>query len=123
VQLDEIHIRTSVTCKNGKLTGVNDEGEIATSIHCFMISSLLSKNKDVAALVPETLSILLKSVIKTVTLSGYSIIIVITDGNRINKKCFIYLLDVLLPLTSQLMSQIRTIKNDQFSCFLIQFIF
>ena len=41
VQLDEIHIRPCVTFKNGRLTGTNEEGETATSIHCFLISSLL----------------------------------------------------------------------------------
>ena len=52
VQLDEIHIRPCVTLKNGRLTGTNEEGETATSIHCFLISSLLSNNKDVVALIP-----------------------------------------------------------------------
>ena len=94
VQLDEIHIRPCVTYKNGRLTGTNEEGETATSIHCFLISSLLSNNKDVVALVPakkittEKLCSFLKSVLKTVTSAGYSVISIINDGNRINKKMF-----------------------------------
>ena len=87
VQLNEIHIRPCVTLKNGRLTGTNEEGETATSIHCFLISSLLSNNKDVVALVPtkkitaEKLCSLPKSVLKIVTSSGYSVISIITDGN------------------------------------------
>ena len=101
VQLDEIHIRPCVTLKNGRLTGTNEEGETATSIHCFLISSLLSNNKDVVALVPakkitaEKLCSLLKAVLKIVTSSGYSVISIITDGNRINKKMFHLIADCL----------------------------
>ena len=92
--LDEIHIKPGVTYKNSKLTGTNDDGDIATSIHCFMITSLLSNNKDVVALVPATkitaeqLCTLTKSILQRLASSGYRVISIITDGNRINRKMF-----------------------------------
>ena len=92
--LDEIHIKPGVIYKNSKLTGTNDDGDIATSIHCFMITSLLSNNKDVVALVPATkitaeqLCKLTKSILQRLASSGYRVISIITDGNRINRKMF-----------------------------------
>ena len=123
VQLDEIHIRPCVTLKNGRLTGTNKEGETATSIHCFLISSLLSNNKDVVALFPakritaEKLCSLLKSVSKIVTSSGYSVISIITDGNRINKKIFHLIADC--PSTTDLPVHITNPYNQERPIFLV----
>ena len=123
VQLDEIHIRPCVTLKNGRLTGTNEEGETATSIHCFLISSLLSNNEDVVALVPakkitaEKLCSLLKSVLKIMTSSGYSVISIITDGNGINKKMFHLIADC--PSTTDLPVHITHPYNQERPIFLL----
>ena len=118
VQLDKIHIRPCVTYKNGRLTGTNKEGETATSI-----SSLLSNNKDVVALLPtkkitaEKLCSLLKSVLKTVTSSGYSVISIITDGNRINEKMFHLIAGC--PSTTHLPVYITNLYNQERPIFLL----
>ena len=55
LQLDEIHIKPKLTYQNGKLIGNsgNNITGYANRIHTFMISSVLSSNKDVVALLPE----------------------------------------------------------------------
>ena len=92
ILLDEIHIKPCITYKNSKLSGATDKGATATSLHCVMISSLLSSNKDVAALIPaknltaENLCNILKSLLKRLVEAQYNVISIISDGNRINKK-------------------------------------
>ena len=94
ILLDEIHIKPCVNYKNSKLSGATDEGATATSLHCFMISSLLSSNKDAAALIPaknltaENLCNILKSLLKRLVEAQYNVISIISDGNRINRKLF-----------------------------------
>ena len=53
-QLDEIHIKPKMTYQNGKLIGNsgNNITRQANRIQTFMISSVLSSNKDVVALIP-----------------------------------------------------------------------
>ena len=47
IQLDEIHIKSNVAYQNGKLIG-----HAKNRIQCFMLSSILSNNRDVVSLVP-----------------------------------------------------------------------
>ena len=91
--LDEIHVKSLLTYKNGKLIG-STEKDIATTIHCFMITSLFSSNKDIVRFVPakkmpaEELLMHLKNVLLVVRKADYRVVSIITDGNRINKKLF-----------------------------------
>jgi hypothetical protein len=52
--LDEIYVQPRATHKGGHVIGmaVNSPLEQATTVQSFMLCSLLSSNKDVAALVP-----------------------------------------------------------------------
>jgi hypothetical protein len=52
--LDEIYVQSRATYKGGNVTGmaVNSPLEHATTVQTFVLCSLLSSNKDVAALVP-----------------------------------------------------------------------
>ena len=54
IQLDEIHIKSNVAYQNGKLVGhaENQSVKSANRIQCFMLSSILSNNRDVVSLVP-----------------------------------------------------------------------
>ena len=94
LMLDEIHVKPQLSFKNSSLTGCDDDNNLATSIHCFMISSLRSKYKEVVKLVPaktmdaEKLLTCLKSVLRSLVQAGYKVVSVITDGNRINKRLF-----------------------------------
>ena len=46
-----VHVKPLLTYKNGKLIG-STEKDIATTIHCFMITLLFSSNKDIVRFVP-----------------------------------------------------------------------
>ena len=93
VLLDEIHVKPLLSYKNGKLTGCSEK-EIATTIHCFMISSIFSSNKDVVKFLPakkmpaENLLPYMNNVVMMVRKAGFRVVSIITDGNRINKKLF-----------------------------------
>jgi hypothetical protein len=52
--LDEIYVESRATYKGGNVTGMADNSplEHATTVQTFVLCSLLSSNKDVAALVP-----------------------------------------------------------------------
>ena len=54
IQLDEIHIKSKFSYQSGKLIGTadNNDQKPATRSQCFMISSVLSNNKDVVSLIP-----------------------------------------------------------------------
>ena len=66
----------------------------ANRIQCFMLSSILSNNRDVVSLVPvqqmtsSYLCDLTKQVITNVTNAGYTVISIISDNNVVNRKMF-----------------------------------
>ncbi|XP_042896693.1 transposable element P transposase [Parasteatoda tepidariorum] len=66
----------------------------ATTLQCFMISSLFSKNKDVVGLFPmknqtaTDLLPILHKILEILKLAGYAILTIISDNNRINRKAF-----------------------------------
>ena len=107
IQLDEIHIKSNVAYQNGKLIGYaeNQSVKSANRIQCFMLSSILSNNRDVVSLVPvqqmtsSYLCDLTKQVITNVTNAGYTVISIISDNNVVNRKMFMSLsgFDHLMP--------------------------
>ena len=104
VLLDEIHVKKGLSYKGGKIYGASvNSDEPATTIQAFMISSLLSKHKHVAALYPvckltaDTLLDLTHKVLAFLHDIGYKVVSLIADNNRVNRKMFEKLCDG--PLT------------------------
>ena len=99
LQLDEIHVKPKVSYQSGQLYGnaSNRDQKQANRIQVFMISSVLSSNKDVVSLVPvqkmtaQDLCSMTQEVIKTVTAAGYNIVAILSDNNVINRKMFMEL--------------------------------
>ena len=98
--LDEIYVKPMVSYKAGRIIGTSENSNSeATTILAFMISSVLSKNKDIIALYPVrnlTLEILLKfmkQVLEIVHKCQFTILAIISDNNRINRNMFTALCD------------------------------
>ena len=93
--LDEIYVKPQLLFKNGTLNGCDDDNNLATLIiHCFMISSLRSTYKEVVKLISaktkdaDKLLTFLNSVLRCFLQTGFKVVSMITDGNRINKRLF-----------------------------------
>ena len=103
IQLDEIHIKSKLSYQSGKLIGTadNNDQKPATRIQCFMISAVLSNNKDVVSLIPvEKMKFQdLCKMTLDVTQSGFTIVSIISDNNIVNRKMFLLLsgTDHLVP--------------------------
>lgn len=90
MMVDEIHIKAQMDYKGGNIVGAAfNSTEAATSAFLCMISSILSKVKDVVHILPvesmkaETLHDILKKVILGLEEMGFRVICVITDNNTI----------------------------------------
>lgn len=98
LMLDEIYVSPKVSYKGGSLNGFaeNDSSDLvkATTVQAFMISSVLSKHKDVAALVPVTnmdatfLHSCTMKVLELTEKAGFRIVALISDNNRVNRNMF-----------------------------------
>lgn len=95
--LDEIHVATQVSYKEGKLEGSASNSTStseANTAQVFMISSLLSKSKDVVGIVPvknlnaEMLHEMIRKVLQLLHSIGYLVTCVISDNNRVNRNAF-----------------------------------
>lgn len=95
--IDEIYVKPSVTYKGGSLQGFAEnslECIEATTVQAFMLSSITSKQKDIAALLPVKhidRSFLQDSIMKVLRLTekaGYRVIAIISDNNRVNRNSF-----------------------------------
>lgn len=107
VMLDEIHITSKLSYKGGKLEGpaVNVPLSEASTAQVFMTSSILSKAKDVAAIIPvknlngDLLKDLCTHILQLLHRAGYSVLCLISDNNRINRKALIELCGGTLQLS------------------------
>jgi len=96
LMLDEIHVKSKLSFRGGKLIGqaTNLEEDQANSIQCFMVSSIRSDHKLVVGMFPvkkmdsEFLFGVTKIVIENLCRAGYDVVSVISDNNRINRKMF-----------------------------------
>jgi len=96
--LDEIYVSPKVTYKGGRLEGFaeNSGSDVvqATTVQAFMISSIFSKHKDIAALQPVKnldATFLEESTRKAVALvekAGFKVLALISDNNRVNRNMF-----------------------------------
>ncbi len=94
--LDEIYVTPKVSYKAGTVEGFAENCDVseATTVQAFMMSSILSSKKDIAALIPiknltaTYLKELTLKVIVMVEQAGYKIVCLISDNNRINGNMF-----------------------------------
>lgn len=92
--IDEIHLHSFFDFKGGNVVGssYNDVHSAATTAFAFMITSAFSSYKDVVHVLPsckmngETLFAIVKRMIVGLESIGFTVISVITDNNRINRK-------------------------------------
>ena len=96
LQLDEIYINPQVNFKGDSLYGYSqtDPSKIAKTAQVFMISSILSKYKDVVSIIPvnnltaEKLKRMISQVLKEVESIGFKVISLVSDNNSVNRKAF-----------------------------------
>ncbi|XP_054713596.1 uncharacterized protein LOC129223056 [Uloborus diversus] len=92
--IDEISVRPHIAFSSNSLCGlsVNQKLKRATNVQSFMINSVYSSYKDVAALLPvhnsnaEELFQWTQNIIPMVQNCGYVIVAIITDNNRVNRN-------------------------------------
>ena len=107
IQVDEIHIKSKLSYQSGKLIGTADNNyqKPATRIQCFMISSVLSNNNDVVSFITvekiksQDVCKMTLDVIHNVTKAEFTIVSIISDNNKVNRKMFLLLsgIDHLVP--------------------------
>jgi len=94
--LDGIYVNPRISYKAGTMEGfaVNFDLSQATTVQAFMMCSVLSSHKNIAALVPiknltaSYLKGLTVKVISMVERAGYKVICVISDNNKVNGNMF-----------------------------------
>jgi len=91
--VDEIHLQQFFEYKGGSVVGAaSNSNEAAKSAFAFMISSIVSKYKDVAHVLPTCkinavdLFVLIQRIIRGLEEAGFRVFSVITDNNAINRK-------------------------------------
>lgn len=94
LMVDEVHLKAMLDYKGGNIVGTAFNNQLlATSAHCFMISSLLSNMEEVVHVAPvnkmcaERLHSMLKEIIIGLEKIGFNVMCVLTDNNAINRKC------------------------------------
>ncbi|GFY32569.1 transposable element P transposase [Trichonephila clavipes] len=94
LQIDEIFIKSAITYKCNTFIGLTKKGEAATTIQCFLYSSLLSKNKEIVSLNPvknmnaEDLHSMTLEILSLTEKVGFSVVCIVSDNNRVNRNCF-----------------------------------
>ena len=95
VMLDEIHVKSSLQYKGGKIKGsASNMPALANTLQTFMISSLRSSHKDIVAMFPvkNITSIDLKKftlmTLQALDEIGFKVLALISDNNRLNRKMF-----------------------------------
>jgi hypothetical protein len=94
--LDEIHVNQKSVYKGGSIVGMasNAIDTEASTVQTFMLCSLLSSNKDVAAMIAVKnlntvyLTELTNKVIVMLENAGYFVFCLISDNNRVNRNMF-----------------------------------
>ena len=121
--IDEIHLQQFFDYKGGNVVGAaSNSKEAAKSAFAFMITSILSKYKDVVHVLPtckldgKDLYILIQRTVWGLEKVGFHVISVITDNNAINRKQHHSLLSHLNFLCDTSILAIELVPC--FSCFI-----
>ena len=100
LMMDEIYVSPKIAYKSGSLQGFatnmgqSSNTDEASTVQAFMLASIFSKNKDVAALQPvknldtSFLHDIVMKALKMVESAGYKVVALISDNNRINRNVF-----------------------------------
>ncbi|GFS57752.1 transposable element P transposase [Trichonephila clavipes] len=94
LQIDEIFIKSAITYKCNKIIGFTEKGEAATTIQCFLYSSLLGENNEIVLLNPvknmnaEDLYSMTLEMLSLMEKVGFSVVCIVSDNNRVNRNCF-----------------------------------
>jgi len=95
--VDEIHLQQCFDYKGGSVVGTaSNSNEAAKSAFAFMISSIVSKYKDVVHVLPtckinaKDLFALIRRTIRGLEEAGFRVISVITDNNAISRKAMLF---------------------------------
>ena len=121
--LDEIYVKPRLTYKGNKVVGMAKNSvdlTSATTVQTFMMKSLLSKQKDVVALIPvknldaNFLHQLTLKILNVLHETGYEVVAIISDNARVNVKCL-----KLLCNDSVIHPYIVNPCDDQKKCFLL----
>lgn len=97
--LDEIYVKPAIIYKANKLQGFakncsDIEKTSATTVQVFMISSVLSKNKDVVGLFPvrnlesNYLHSITNSILQLLNEIGFEVVAILNDNNKVNRSLF-----------------------------------
>lgn len=95
--LDEIYVKPFAAYKGNKLEGFAQNAEnhqLANTVQTFMVTSILSSNKDVVGLYPvkklnsEYLFETTKKILDLLHNAGYETVTIISDNNQVNRKMF-----------------------------------
>lgn len=98
--LDEIYVKPKISYGANEIFGTASNSlnvDYASTVQAFMIKSILSKNKDIAALFPVKnldASFLLDATMKVLKLLsevGFEVVAIISDNNKVNVKLFKHL--------------------------------
>ena len=93
---DEIYIasRVEYSSASGKLFGLTSEGQLASTILCFMASSVCGRFQDVVALIPMShfdtrkLQAATLDVLKLLDSSGFNVVSICCDNHLVNRSFF-----------------------------------
>ena len=93
---DEIYVHQTIDYNQGSFSGLcNENGELATTVLCFMLNSLSGKYCDVITMIPLrklTLDVLRKSFLSAMQISldaGFDVVLSCCDNHPVNRRLLV----------------------------------
>ena len=90
--MGEVHCKRSVQYANGKIYGLDENGELTKTLLCVMVKSICGKYRDVICMSPisklsaEKIHTIWTNCLKLVTNVRFDTVVTITDGLEANMK-------------------------------------